>query len=198
MNVTVQVDENEAIRVTEEIIETQPPDTITFAASGTATMTEEVLGTYEGTSLSPTRVAISVDGSRSVDVELSKEASLRLETVDVGVETPNADDLMPNSDSFSAVTDDSPDLGHSAPGAIAFTVEGIIRGVPEGTIDSISGRASEIEAVTFAVEPSARSDGGLGDDVVVEFTLLGFGISIRRDGTIDVETSGGPTGIGPL
>lgn len=197
MAVTVNLDENRSIRVTEDAVETQPPDTIAFAAAGTVAMTEELLVTFEGTTLNPTRVSISVDDSRTVDVDLSNGASLRLETVDVGVETPDADDLVPDADSIGSVADDGPDLADSTPGAIAFTVEGVIRSVSEETLASISGGSPALEALTFAVEDSVANDGGSGDDVLFEFAVLGFGISIRRSGTIDVGTRGNPVGIGP-
>lgn len=88
MSVTVNFDENRAIRLTEHVVETRPPDTITFAATGTITMIGELLEAFEGTTLTPTRVSLSVDGSRTVHVDLSNGASIRLETVDAGWKRP--------------------------------------------------------------------------------------------------------------
>lgn len=197
MGVTVNLDENRSIRVTEDAVETQPPDTITFVATGTVAMTEALLVTFEGTTLNPTRVSISVDDSRTVDVDLSNGASLRLDTVDVGVETPDSDDLAPDADSIASAADDGPDLADSTPGAIAFTVEGVIRSVSEETLASISSGFPALEALTFAVEDSVVSDGGSDDDVIFEFTVLGFGITVRRSGTIDVGMRENPVGLGP-
>lgn len=201
MSVTVHFDENRAVRLTEQVVETRSPDTITFAATGTVTMTGELLGAFEGTRLTPTQVSFSVDGSRTVHVDLSNGASLRLDTVDVGVEPPDSDDLVPDADSIGSVTDVGPDPGDANPGAIAFTVEGVIRSVPDEQFAAIAGGTPELRALSFAVEGPVRSDGGAGDggcgdEVILEFAVLGFGIGIHRNGTIDVGTRGDAFGFG--
>ncbi|QLG29344.1 hypothetical protein HUG10_18190 [Halorarum halophilum] len=190
MSVTVNVAEDRTIRLTEQVVGTRLPDTIAFTAKGTLTMTEELLGAFEGTTLTPGEVSLSVDGSRTVDVDLSNGASLRLETVDVGVETPDPDDLVPGADSIGSAAEGAPNPGDATPGAIAFTVEGVIRGVPGEAFAAIAGGTPAIEALTFSVEDSVRSDGGSGDDVMFEFALLGFEVSVRRNGTIAVGTRG--------
>lgn len=113
------------------------------------------------------------------------------------METPDSDDLVPDAGSIGSVTEASPSPGDPTPGAIAFTVEGAIRSVPGGPFASIAGGTPALEALTFPVEDSVRSDGGSGDDVISEFGVLGFGISVRRNGIIDIGTRGGTLDIGP-
>lgn len=195
MSVTVNVAEDRAVRLTEQVVETRPPDTIAFTLGGTVMMTEELIGAFEGTTLTPAEVSLSVDGSRTVDVDLSNGATLRLETVDVGVETPDPDDLIPGADSIGSAAEGTPNPSNATPGAIAFTVEGAIRGVPGEAFAAIAGGTPAIEALTFSVEDSTRSDGGSGDDMLFEFTLLGFEVSVHRNGIIDVGTRGTTVGL---
>ncbi len=77
---------------------------------------------------------------------------------------------------------------------LAFTVEGTIREIPEPTFEEIEGRPPRLESLTFAVDETVRSDGGSGEDVVVEFTLFGYGVVVRRDGSIVVGSAGGVDG----
>lgn len=195
MSITVDLEENQRINVTTQIIETVPPAHVEFAAEGVITMTKDVLGAFAGSSLKPAALEVAVDSSRTVTIDLSNEASLRLDAVDVGVETPDTDDL-PGMDSRGSATDASSDASPTRPGAIAFAVEGVITDVPAETLESLVDGALELAAITFAVDTPIRSDGGSGADVVFELTLLGYGIAIYRDGTIDIGTSDGATGIG--
>ncbi|WP_312908108.1 hypothetical protein [Natronosalvus caseinilyticus] len=187
MSVHVDIGENRNVRLTDERIECRPPNRIAFAAEGVITVTRELLGEFEGASLKPVRVDISVDEARTVRADLEGPASIRLETVDVGVETPDTDDLSPGMDSVSASADDSVESTDTSPGAIAFSVEGAIVDVPMETLDPITDGTPSLESVVFAVDDPVRTDGG-SDDVVFSLGLLGHRIVIYRNGAIDVGT----------
>ncbi|UTF52574.1 hypothetical protein [Natronosalvus rutilus] len=187
MSVHVDIGENRNVRLTDERIECRPPNRIAFAAEGVITVTSELLGEFEGTSLKPVRVDISVDESRTVRTDLEEEASLRLETVDVGVETPDTDDLSPGMDTVSASSGDSTESTDASPGAIAFSVEGAIIDVPTETFDPITDGSPSLESIVFAVDDSVRTDGG-SDDAIFSLGLLGRRIVIYRNGVIDVGT----------
>lgn len=194
MSITVHLEENQSVHVTDQIIETEPPARVAFAAEGVITMTEDVLGEFASSSLKPVEIELSVDETETVEIDLSAEASLRLDTVDVGVETPDTSDLSPGMDTVpSASSDRSSD---TRPGAIAFTVEGAIRDAPEKVRDALTDGTPRLAAITLAVDDSLRSDGGSGTDVVLEVTLLGYGITVYRNGTVDVGTGGAVTDVG--
>lgn len=192
MSHTIRLGESGNVQVTEEIVDTRPPDRIGFAAEGVITITETLLNQFEGSTLNPVRVEISVDDSRAVDLDLTETASLRLETVDVGVETPDTDDLSPGLDTVRSSGDEAESTG-SKPGALAFTVEGAITDVPAETLETVGDGSPTLESITFAVEEPLRSDGGPDDaaDVIFEFSLLGYGIAVHRNGVIDVGARGG-------
>lgn len=207
MSVTVGVDEDRRVRVTDDVVEIRPPDRIAFAIEGTVRITEELLGQFEGATLEPVRVEIA-SGDRTVEIDLGEEAALRLENVDVGVETPGSDVVPSDGEAIeplangasvdgasadSASADDGAESDETRPGAIAFTVDGAIVDVPEKNVDAISRGSPSLESLTFAVEDPVRSDGGAesGDDVVFECSLLGYGIVVRRNGTIVVGGRGG-------
>ncbi|MFC7216409.1 hypothetical protein ACFQO4_20325 [Saliphagus sp. GCM10025334] len=187
MSVHVDIGENRNVRLTDERIVCRPPNRIAFAAEGVITVTRGLLGEFEGASLKPVRVDISVDESRTVRTDLEKEASLRLETVDVGVETPDTDDLSPGMDTVSASSGDGTESTDASPGAIAFSVEGAITDVPTETFDPITDGSPSLESIVFAVDDPVRTDGG-SDDVVFSLGLLGHRIIIYRNGAIDVGT----------
>lgn len=190
MRVTTHLDENESVRLSDEVVETRPPDRLAFAVEGTITMTEDLLGSFAGATLNPVRIDVSGNGSQAVAIDLAGESSLRLETVDVGVETPDAGDLSPGLSS----EDDSEERS-TRPGAIAFTVEGAILDVPAETFESLSDGPRTVETLTFAVEDPVRSDGG-ADDVLLDFTLLGYGVVVYRNGVVEVGTGGTLTDVG--
>lgn len=196
MSLTVEIAENRGIRVTEDCIETQPPDRLAFTVEGAITMTEQVLGEFAGTTLNPSRVAVSVDESRTVDIDLDDEASLRLSSIDVGVETPDSDDISRGIDTLRESATDPAELADAKPAALAFTVEGTISDVPEETLETVAEGEPEIATVTFAVEDPVRGDGGPNDDALLELTLFGYGLAVRRDGSIVVGNRGRSSGIG--
>lgn len=197
MSVTVQVADTEDVRLTENTVETQPPDRLEFSMRGRLTITEALLAQFEGMTLNPVRVTVSVEDADPVEIELQESASLRLENVDIGIATPDSADIADSLDALRPSTDGGPDPVDGQPDVLAFTVEGAIRDVPIATLDEIATGSPEIQSVTLAVETSVRSDGGARDeggardDVIFDLTLFGYGIIIRRDGTIVVGSDGG-------
>lgn len=189
MSVTVHLDENESVSLTDEVVDVRPPDRIAFAVRGTLTMTEELLGSFAGATLNPVRLDVSTGGGGRVEVDLAERSELRLETVDVGVETPDTDDLSPGMDALGSSSDE--EEADTRPGAIAFTVEGAVLDVPAETLESLSEGSPTLSALTFAVESPVRSDGGAPDDPIFQFSLLGYGIVVRRNGVIEIGGGGG-------
>lgn len=238
MPVTVELDEADAVRLTEQVLEPDPPDEVRFRVEGVLRPTEALLDAFAGQSLRPARIGVEIDEAPSVEVNLD-EATLRLETVDVGIERPDVEDPpevedlpdagdipgtddvadaveRPSTDYFTdtvgrPATDDVPGTdaigsssaegsgsGEARPGALAFTVEGTIRDVPDETLQPMTEGAPTVSSITFEVENTARSDGGPGDggrDVVFEFRLVGFHVSIRRDGTIEIGVRSDEQGV---
>lgn len=194
MSPTVHIDRNPSVTVTDEVLEPRPPDRIAFEAEGVIKLSEALLGEFEGSSLQPVRVDVAVDSSRTVTIDLSEEGSLRLESVDVGVATPGADDVRRGIDTVRSLGTDGAgaedESGDAAAGAVAFTVEGSIRDLSEETVRSVVGESPTLASVTFSVAESARTDGGTPSDVLLEVGLLGYGVVVRRDGTIEVTTGG--------
>lgn len=193
MSLTVRLVDNQGIRISDQIIEPRPPDRVELAVEGVLTITENVLSQFEGTTLKPKQVVVSGDESGAVTVDL-EEASLRLETMDVGVETPDADDISPGMDSFPTSPDDAESLD-TRPGAIAFTLEGAILETPKKTLEMIPDESVTLDSITFATEETMRSDGGSDERVLLEVTLVGYTVVIYRNGSIEVGTLGGGSDI---
>lgn len=185
MSHTVQIDENDSVRITDADIEACPPDRLAFEVEGTLTLTETLLATFEGATLNPTQVTVTVDESRSIAVDLTDEASLRLESLDVGVAPPDVDDLVPNSDTLSAIADGDTATEVPEPEVLAFTVEGVIRDVPSEVVGAVAAGDPALESLTFAID-TARTDGGAESEVVLELALFGYGIVVRRNGLITI------------
>lgn len=194
MHVTVVPDESRSVRVSDETVRIRPPDRIAFEARGTIRVTEGLLAEFAGASLKPVRIDVSTGDSPPVEIDLEGPASLRLDTVDVGVEFPDADDLSAGVDAVRSSGDD--DSSGTHPGAVAFTVEGTIRDVPEGTLALLSEGTPTLESVTFAVEDPVRGDGGSGDDALVEITLFGYGVVVRRNGVVEIGIAGNVPDVG--
>lgn len=189
MTVTIRIVDNQSIRISDEVLEERPPDRVAFSVEGVVTMTEEVLSEFEGQALKPIRIDVSVEKSRAVELDLT-EASLRLETVDVGVEVPDADDLSPSMDSLGPSSGGDAESSYAGPGAIAFTVEGAIDDVPAEALEPIAESAPTLESITFTVDDAVKSDGG-SDDRIFEFSLLGFHVVVNRNGVIEIGARGG-------
>lgn len=189
MSVTVDVVDDPNVRVTDQAVEALPPDAVEFAVEGTVSVGADLLGAFGGRRLRPVAVGLSAD-DEAVTVDLGGDASLRLDAVDVGMETPDAGDLPASKPDAGSLTDDVAEGVAGAAdrhaGVVAFTVEGRVRDVPPDTFEALAGKSLRVETVTFAVDDAPVTDGGAGDDVVLEFTLLGHRIAIRRDGTVAV------------
>lgn len=190
MSVTIDLDENESIKLTEADVERRPPDRLEFAVEGSLTVTPNLLADFEGATLDPVQVTVSAGDADPVAIDLTDAATLRLETVDVGVATPNGDDVAEGLEAVASTAAGGGGSMDSPPGVISFSVDGVLRDVPSGTLEQIAGDDPELESLTFAIEESIQCDGGSADDVVFELTLLGYGIVVRRDGSIVVGTDG--------
>lgn len=171
--------------MSDQRIEPRPPDRIEFFAEGVLSVSEGVMRAFEGTTLKPAEVEMAIDESRTVTVDLTGTPSLRLESLDVGVNTPEVDDVISGVD---PTTDDRPGDHKPQPGAIAFTVEGSILNVPEDTLEPLASGSPRVASITLTVDEAPRTDGGSDDEVLVELTLLGYGIVIYADGLIEIGT----------
>ncbi|WP_226042221.1 hypothetical protein [Natrinema sp. DC36] len=194
MTITIDLDETESIHLT-DALDRRPPDRLELAIEGSLTVTESLLAEFEGATLDPVRIAVSTNDSDPVEIDLTGPATLRLENADVGVATPDADDVPTSLDALRTSAGDDFGSVKSPPDVIAFTIEGTIRDVPTATLEAIADDSAEIESVTFAVEESVRSDGGSDDDVIFDLALFGYGILVRRDGTVVVGSAGSLPGI---
>ncbi|APW98270.1 hypothetical protein CHINAEXTREME_10920 [Halobiforma lacisalsi AJ5] len=196
MSVTVAIDENQGVRIVEDHIEPVPPDRIGFTIEGRMSMTEQLLGRFEGQTLEPSRIRLAVDETTTVEIDLTGKASLRLSSTDVGIESPGVDDLSRGLDACQSSIADPTEATDPRPAILAFTVDGSVVDVPEETLEVVSVTEPSVEALTFSVDDAMKSDGGVPDDVVLELSLLGYGISVHRDGTISVGVLGGSAGLG--
>ncbi|WP_222918483.1 hypothetical protein [Natrinema sp. SYSU A 869] len=190
MTVTITLDENENIDLTDTDIENRAPDRLAVTIEGQLTVTDALLAEFEGAALDPVRITVAVEDAEPIAIDLMGPASLRLENVDVGVATPDEDAIGDGLDALESVAGDSSESSDTRPDVIAFTVDGVIRDVPATTIEAIAGGDPTLESLTFAVEESLESDGGSGSDVLFELALLGYGIVVHRDGTIVVDSGG--------
>lgn len=193
MSTTVYVDEDPSVSVTESIVDPDPPDSVGFIIEGVVRPSRALLSKFEGSSLTPARVDVAVDDGRTVAVDLDEEATLRLESIDVGVETTAVAEGVDAIDSALGDGDGSSD---EPSGAIAFTVEGTIRDLPAETLAALECESPTLESVTFSVAETVETDGGSPLDVLLDVNLFGYGVVVRRDGTIEVRRGGGSSGLG--
>ncbi|QLG48050.1 hypothetical protein [Natrinema halophilum] len=198
MSVTVDLNNTEAVNLTENTIDQRPPDRLEFTVEGRLVVNKMLLEGFAGATLDPVQVTVSTDASERVTINLTGPPTLRLETTDVGVATPEMDDIGTEIDAFRSPANDDPGGIDSPPNVVAFTVDGTIRDVPAATIRELPNRALRFESVSFAVEESVSSDGGSRNDIIVEFSLLGYGIVVRRDGTIVLASDGTLTRFDPF
>lgn len=189
MRITVEIADDQRIRVAGDAVEPRPPDQFTFAVEGVLSMTEQLVGQFGSATLRPSRITLSVDDDRTVAIDLTDQSSLRLSSVDVGVETPDSDDIPEGVETLTSSGTDPSALPDANPAALAFTVEGSVLDVPEAALDILESSDVTLESLTFAVDDGGRTDGDSADDVVFEVTLLGYGVTVRRDGTIVVGVS---------
>lgn len=195
MSTTVHITENPSVTVTEAVVEPRPPDSVGFLAEGVIRPTGSLLAEFEGSSMTPVRVDVTVDGSRTVTVDLDEEASLRLESIDVGVETPGVPGVSDDVDAIGSARGDGSGSTDDPAGAIAFTVEGAIRDLPAETLEALEGDSRELESVTFSVSEAVETDGGSPLDVLLNVSLFGYGVVVHRDGTIEVRRDDGSSGL---
>ncbi len=190
MSNTVRFDDVESVRLSDVTVEMRPPDRLEFTAEGHLRVTETLLGKFAGATLNPVRVTVSGDDADSVAIDLTGPAALRLEAVDVGVATPDREDLADGIDALRPSAAGGPDSADPRPDVLSFTVEGTVRDVPSETFAALPEGALHLESLTFAVDESTRSDGGRADDVLLELSLLGYGIVVRRDGSTVIGNAG--------
>lgn len=192
MSTTVHIDEDPSVTVSESIVDPHPPDSVGFLIEGVIKPSPALLSRFEGSSLTPVRVDVTVDDGRTVAVDLDEEATLSLESVDVGVETIGVAEGVDAIDSALGDGDGSPD---EPSGAIAFTVEGTIRDLPAETLADLEGESPTLESVTFSVAEAVETDGGSPLDVLLQVELFGYGVVVRRNGSIEVRSGGGSSGL---
>lgn len=195
MSLTVDLTGNENVTLTDGTVERRPPDRLEVSVDGRLSVTDALLAQFEGATLDPVAVTVSSDDADQVEIDLTGPAALRLQNVDVGVATPDAGEIPGPTDALRSSADGGPDGVDPPPDVLAFTIDGTISDVPPATLEAIGGDDPRLESLTFAVEDSVRSDGGSGNDVVFEFTLLGYGVVVRRDGMIVVGSGEGGASI---
>ncbi|WP_226479640.1 hypothetical protein [Natrinema amylolyticum] len=195
MTVTIDLDETESVHLTSTAIEDRPPARLAVTIDGRVTVTDALLAEFEGATLDPVRVTVTVGDAEPIAIDLTGPASLRLENVDVGVATPDGEAIADEVDAFESVARDGSESVDPRPDVIAFTVEGSIRDVPPATVEAIADGDPTLESITFAVDETVRGDGGSDSDVIFELSLFGYGIVVRRDGRIVVGTTGSGAGI---
>ena len=186
MSVTIDLDDNECIRLTDIGVRRRAPDQLEFSVEGNLTVTDALLAEFKGATLDPVGITVSAEDVAPIAIDLTDSASLRLENVDVGVATPDRDDIAAGIDTVRPSTDGGPAPVDSPPDVLSFTVDGVVRDVSPGALEPIADEAPRLESLTFAVDESLRSDGGRGSDVVCDLTLFGFGVVVHRDGRIVV------------
>ena len=182
MSIAVDLVDDPNVRIESAEVEPRAPDTVAFAVDGSISVGEALLGEFAGRTMEPESVAFAVEGDDLV-VDLRDGAALRLETLDVGVEIPDAGDALSSAVDVPAGEADAP------LGAVSFTVEGVIEDLDEGTAERLAGAPrAEPASITFSVHESLESDGGRGgSDRLAEFTLLDYGIVVRRDGLVTIS-----------
>lgn len=202
MSTTVRVAENPGIRVTHVAVDPRPPDSLGFRAEGVVRPSRTLLSRFEGSTVTPVRVDLAVHDSRTVPLDLDGDASLRLESVDVGVVPPDgpgvsdagdgADgaDGADGVDAVDSVRSDDAGSADDSAGAITLTVEGTFRDLPGETLTALDDGSPTLESVTFSVSEAAETDGGSPGDVLLDVTLFGYGVVVRRNGTVEIGRSG--------
>lgn len=181
MSIVVDLADDPNVRIESADVEPHAPDAVAFTVDGSISVGGALLGEFAGRTMEPESVAFTVDGDE-LAIDLRDGATLRLETLDVGVEVPDADDVLSNAVDVPTGGDDGP------LGAVSFTVEGVVEDVDEGTAGRLAGASAAPDSITFAVHESLESDGGRGEpDPLAEFTLLDYRIVVRRDGVLTVS-----------
>ena len=180
VDLEVDLANRSTVRLEDGDVTARPPASIEFSAEGSVSVGAGALDEFVGRTVRPSSSAFSVDGE-TVTVDFRGDASLRLRSLDVGVAVTDPGDAL--SEAVEVASSGTVD----GVGTVSFTVEGVIEGVDEETIERLSAGSPEFESVTFSVRESLESDGGRdGSDALVDFGLFGYGIVVRRDGTISI------------
>lgn len=191
MSLTIDLAEQEHARIADAAIEVDPPQGLAFVAEGVITVSEELLQNNQGMSFNPTEVVFDSEEGQPVAVDLTGTASLQLEEVDVGVETPEKEDLASGLGTANPSTVDAEaGMPQIDTGVVAFTVKGTIQDIPTDVLESLSDRSLSLAAVTFSAGETLKSDGGPTDDTLTTITILGLEITIYRGGVIAIGTDG--------
>ena len=186
VSVTIELLADSRIRSDDAEVTTRSDAAVAFEVEGTLRLTEALLSQFAGRQLAPTAVAFSVDDAQIVEVALDDETNLRLETVDVGVGTPDEDAIPTDAEDARSLASDARESSDPAPSALAFTVAGVVENVPEEDLAALSADEVVPASVTFSVDETPETDGGAPDDGPFRLRLLGCEIAIREDGTIVV------------
>lgn len=200
MSFTIDVEENTNVRIADADLTVESADTVAFAVDGSVSVGRGLLARFAGSRLTPDRLALAVDDD-VVEIDLSDEAALRLDVVDVGVSMPDGaasgDGPVPepNGSSLPTGASDLPDLSDA--GRISFTIEGVVEDVPPAAAERLAGAEATPRSLTFSVDDPPETDGGDPGEPSASFGLLGFRITVRADGTIAVTALDG-VDVGPL
>ena len=195
MSLTIELVGDSRVRLDDVEVTARSEADLAFRVEGTLRLTQALLSEFAGRRLTPDTVAFSVDDAEVVEVALEDGTSLRLETVDVGVETPDGeldgdvvtadtDAVSPDpADARSLASDVAKSLA-STPSALAFTVEGVVENVAADDFEALSADEVVPASVTFSVDETPETDGGAPDDALFELHVFGFEIAIWENGTI--------------
>ena len=191
MTFEIEIAENQSIDLECVEVTPRPDGTVTFTVEGTLSVSEHLLGTVAGSTLTPSAITFSsADSDRRqsrVEIDLQGDATLRLEAVDVGVEVLDTDLIPSDTGDLREAAVDPVGAVDSRPGVIAFTVEGVVDGVSADDIEALSSGEPKPASITFTAERSLEGDGGEPDDEVARFDFLLYRISIGRHGQITVS-----------
>lgn len=211
MGITIIIEEHPDVRLTDEHVEATQKKQVEFTIEGIIKMSETLLSRFAGKALQPSQLELATDSPQTVEIDF-EEAQLQLEAVDVGVGTPELGSVSSGLAEHSSGTDTLPfsnddgtgETGEGTgetddeTGALAFTVEGVIRDVSEQVCESVAQGSTSVKSITFDVEESVQTDGGSENDPLFEFTLFGYGLTIRQDGTLIVDTGNGIDSVKPF
>lgn len=197
MSITIEVEENPAVRVTAADVTVESADALTFVVEGVVRVGRDLLGQFVGSRLTPAQLTLSADDDL-VEIDLSEDAALRLEAVDVGVEILDEASTSPSEladgvgSDPSELVDDATTAASDlvdAVGRISFTVEGVIEDVQADATERLAGAEATPHSLAFSVDDPVETDGGDPGEPVASFDLLGVAIAVRATGTIIVTTA---------
>lgn len=185
MALTIDVEDESGVRIADANVAVEDANTVSFAVEGVLRLGGDALAPFAGARLTPVEVAF-VAGDERVTIDLTGDAGLRLDAVDVGVEMlddPATDAVEAATDPVGAATNptDLTDVGR-----ISFTVEGVVEDAPDDAAGRLEAADAAPSAVTFSLEEPIATDGGDADAPVATIELLAVRITVLVDGTIVV------------